>query len=214
MLALMYAGELCYWAWEVSGDSGKEREEGGAGKDSIGGRGTGGGELKRLEGAMRDQELKDRSISSSNEDSGSKLCTSATAGNRTENIETRLSARERGQEWESTAGSVCVSGGSSLNEALFTEQQQTEHQPQSRLTGSPGAQPLLPRRELPLFSGLLCQVKGEDHVHKCCSEFSPTARGREILGRYIEMARGPLKEQNWSYARAVQLMVQLKRAAR
>ena len=64
----------------------------------------------------------------------------------------------------------------------------------------------------PLFS-LLVQLMGAGYAQQQWRGFDPISLGLELLGRYIEAARGPLKEQNWSYTRAVQLSVQLRKAA-
>ena len=140
MLGLMYAGELCYWAWE-EGRGGKKEE----------------GEEERLvamekEGEKREGEMKEK-------------------------------------EGENT------SGGEGTAEHSSTEE-----------TSSDG-------RMLPEFSSLLRQLMGADFVHKQWCEFSPVTTGQELLGKYIEIARGPLKHQNWSYTRAVQLAVQLRKAS-
>ena len=136
MLALMYAGELCYWAWEVSSGSEKRRE--GEGTD--------------------------------------------TGPSRAEKPEMDCVANERGAS----------SNGEDVAAA---------HSTTSRTQ---------PPSNLPLFSGVLSQIKGEDFVRQYCTHFSPTLVGRTLLERYVMLAQGPLKEQNWSYERAVHLIAQLK----
>ena len=64
----------------------------------------------------------------------------------------------------------------------------------------------------PLFSNLLSQLKGTEYLQQYCMGFSPAALGLRWLEKYIMLAQGPLKNQSWSFARAVQLVSQLKRA--
>lgn len=64
----------------------------------------------------------------------------------------------------------------------------------------------------PLFSNLLSQLKGTEYLQQYCVGFSPAVSGLRWLEKYIMMAQGPLKNQSWSYVRAVQLVSQLKHA--
>ncbi len=106
-------------------------------------------------------------------------------------------------------------------------------------TSSPIQEPVSPSQEAPPSSqevGKGCQVGvtrtvneapqaaldlyhvmwhtcGEEGVSRWLSDFDPHKCGLEMLSKYIDAARGPLKGQGWEYSRAVKLMVQLKRAA-
>ena len=119
MLALMYAGEMCYWAWKISSDD----------------RGR----------------------------------------------------RGQGEEKETGGGSGVVETPNGVAQA--------REQP-----------------AMPLFSGLISLVKGREYLEKYCAEFLPVEMGQSLLRRYIKLAQGPLKSRNWNYARAVQLVVELKRS--
>lgn len=143
---MMYAGELCYWAWEEG--RGEKREE--------------------------EEEKEERLVAVEKEE------------------ERRGGEREKEKEGENSQNTT---GGEGTAEHLPTEE-----------TSSGG-------QTLSEFSSLLKQLMGVDFVHKQWCEFSPVTTGQELLGKYIEMARGPLKHQNWSYTRAVQLAVQLRRAS-
>lgn len=44
-------------------------------------------------------------------------------------------------------------------------------------------------------------------------EFDPYKHGLEMLAKYIETARGPLKGMGWEYSRAVDIVVKLRKAA-
>ena len=57
-----------------------------------------------------------------------------------------------------------------------------------------------------------CQ--GKQAVENWTSRFNPLERGQELLSKFVEVARGPLKTQGWKYGRAVQLLVTMKKAAR
>lgn len=149
MLALMYAGELCYWAWEVEGGSlSKEEEE--------------------EDGAERKGEREKVTEAEEEGEGGSQL------------------VRGQRQEDDSTAKDR-VTGVAGI----------TAHGPQ-----------LQPRP--PLFSSLLSEINGVEHVQQYCKSFSPAASGQSFLQRYIALAQGPLKDHNWNYARAVELLELLK----
>lgn len=129
MLALMYGGELCYWAWEITENIDKKKDKE-MGVDRCGGK-------HEQSGTTRDDCASVNSDSSMMKDDGD--------------------------------------------------------------------------LQLPLFASLLVQLKGRDYVRQYWRIFSPSSIGQTLLRRYIKVAQGPLKTQNWNYARAVQLVVQLKR---
>ena len=145
MLGLMYAGEMCYWAWEI------------------------GNEVKQTTSEMV----------------------------RTED---KHSVRDNSKLKKDTA-----------NECFHIEQ---------RVETADEAAHCVTERELSTdssadvnssFSQLLTSLKGADFVQKWRQDFSPVSVGQEMLAKYIEIAHGPLKHQNWSYTRAVQLAVKLKK---
>ena len=146
MLALMYAGEMCYWAWE------------------LGNRGRGNCDRGKVEQVTQTGE----------EEKG------------------EVVGRERQRRTEECSRVGESSNGGELQVA------------QTREGGTVAAPPL--------FAGLISLVKGSDYLEHYFASFSAADEGQSLLGRYIKLAQGPLKAQNWNYARAVQLVVQLKRA--
>ena len=56
-------------------------------------------------------------------------------------------------------------------------------------------------------------TRGEDFTSRWIAEFDALKYGLEMLSKYINAARGPLKGHGWKYAKAVELVVKLKRAA-
>ena len=142
MLALMYAGELCYWAWELRG--GVEREE--------------------------------------EEEEGEKKEKAKSGGHKSDcNIQNKM---EFVNELDTSA--VC------------------------NLSSEDNPLPIQPATIPPLFSGLISQLKGADYTLQYCKEFSPVTTGQRLLGKYITLAQGPLKNQNWNYLRAAELVRKLK----
>ena len=70
--------------------------------------------------------------------------------------------------------------------------------------------PPVPRYNLYHVMYHTCGEGAEPHWK---AEFDPLQQGLEMLGKYIETARGPLKGLGWDYSRAVDLVVKLKRGA-
>ena len=56
-------------------------------------------------------------------------------------------------------------------------------------------------------------TQGVEFAKQWLVNFDPQKFGIEFLSKYIDVARGPLKEQSWSYTKAVQLLVSLRKAA-
>ncbi|CAI8055748.1 UPF0600 protein C5orf51 [Geodia barretti] len=138
MLALMYSGELCYWAWEIEGSELRTREK----------------------------------VAQTGVDRGPK-------------------EEERERKTNSKTSSKC-------SDRLDFKTVET-------CGGGP-----LPAA-MPLFSSLISQLKGRDYFVQYRRDFSAVDIGQSLLKKYIKLAQGPLKSQNWNYARAVELVVQLKR---
>ena len=135
MLALMYSGELCYWAWEA--------------------------ELRTREAV-------------------------AQAG-----VNRGPKEEERERKTHSKTSSKC------------------SDRPDFKTVETRGREPL--PAATPLFSSLISQLKGRDYFVQYRRDFSAVDIGQSLLTKYIKLAQGPLKSQNWNYARAVELVVQLKR---
>ena len=138
MLALMYSGELCYWAWETEESEVKKKKRG----EEVAEAGVG-------RGPVEDRERETRAASTS------------------ERLELQTVETHSGR-----------------------------------------GQPLV---ATPPFSSLITQLKGPDYWEKYKRDFYAVDVGQSLLTKYIKLAQGPLKSQNWNYARAVQLVVQLKR---
>ena len=64
------------------------------------------------------------------------------------------------------------------------------------------------------FYSLMEHLQGKEFVQKWVLEFSAIQYGQDFLTKYVDAARGPLASQGWSYDRAVQLLVKLKKAGR
>ena len=60
---------------------------------------------------------------------------------------------------------------------------------------------------------LVLNTKGVDFIKTWMFNFDPLKEGIETLAKYVEIARGPLKDHGWSYDRAVRLLVELKRTS-
>ena len=58
---------------------------------------------------------------------------------------------------------------------------------------------------------LMVGSKGVVYKEEWCEAFDPVCFCERYLSRYISVARGPLRELNWKYDRAVELLVQLKK---
>lgn len=73
-----------------------------------------------------------------------------------------------------------------------------------------------PPRDTPVDSLylLMRHLQGDVFVRRWRSEFNAILLAQEFLSKYLETARGALKDQGWNYDRAVQLLVKLKRAKR
>lgn len=66
-----------------------------------------------------------------------------------------------------------------------------------------------------VMHSLFCVMEnsqGIEFVKDWLLNFNPHKTGEDVLAKYIEVARGPLKPHGWKYDRAVQLLVSLKKA--
>ncbi len=64
---------------------------------------------------------------------------------------------------------------------------------------------------LDLYHVMRC-TRGEEYVLRWKCEFNAIQSGLEMLSKYINAARGPLKHQGWNYSKAVELVVKLRKA--
>ena len=170
MLALMYAGELCFWAWEQGGKLEKEEEE-----------------------VEVEEERREGSWKAKNEQNEPNVKGKTAAAGSEGKVKYKSPEVEKtgNKVEEAEAAAEIPSGASSTT-------------PQEKDTPGGGGSRL--------FS-LLVQLMGAGCAQQQWRGFAPVSLGLELLGRYIEAARGPLRQQNWSYTRAVQLSVQLRKAA-
>ena len=188
MLALMYAGELCYWCWslgaaiskkQTSGDSlNKELPKPGPTANADSAAACSSRSLSTKEGGK--QTSKDSSDIACSVDRPSTNCadTSASVEQSLKNI-----SLETGEHCEAVVTNTC-----------------------SHCSGEASTS----RRQL--FS-VMEHCCGGGVVEDWNGKFDPLKRGQELLSKYIEVARGPLKAQEWKYERAVQLLVAMKKAA-
>ncbi len=153
MLALMYAGELCYWRWELDGGSD--------------------GSLSTTDQAEATTPHREKENSNSDLPEAS-----------------RVSPLPSGLEIPS----------SGLEELSISE-----------ATPRSCASPTTAVDSLYL---LMKHLRGDEFVQRWHLEFDAVVLAQGFLSKYLETARGPLKGQGWSYDRAVQLLVKLKKAAK
>lgn len=56
-------------------------------------------------------------------------------------------------------------------------------------------------------------TQGVDFTRQWKDNFNPQKYGVEFLSKYVDVARGPLKDQSWNYVKAVQFLVSLKKSS-
>ena len=85
----------------------------------------------------------------------------------------------------------------------------------SHQTVGDGKNRTIQQKPLPLSDlyHLIQRAAGEGVMSRWLTDFEPHKCGLEMLSKYIDAARGPLKGHSWEYSRAFKLVVKLKRAA-
>ena len=164
MLALMYAGELCYWVWETT-------------------------QAHTLTLTHTQTHTQTQSLSPTHVKTQTLLSTvseNVTRCKQTEDKEDRHEDRHK--------------------DFTMCERLRTTARGEDR--GEPCTV------EATSLYSLMEHLQGREFVHKWASEFSAVRYGQDFLGKYVDAARGPLMSQGWSYDRAVQLLVKLKKADR
>ena len=63
------------------------------------------------------------------------------------------------------------------------------------------------------LSSVLACLCGEIYFVNWEKSFSALQLGQDYLAKYIEVARGPLKEHGWKYDNAVKMVVEMKRVS-
>ena len=219
MLSLMYVGDLCYWIWEVSKAVAHTQLVTGAlpavdtksRKELIqtkSGYSSADKPVSPSDSTLCDSssipacaegeiETDSRKICSSDKDPSSE--SGACDKDRTPSLEPveTISKKLEGVELDSTRTLETVA--SSLQEAT----------PPSQASASTRT---LQHTPLDLYHVIIHTCE-EGSVSRWLSEFDPHKCGLEMLAKYIDTARGPLKGQGWEYARAVKLLVMMKKAA-
>ena len=238
MLAMMYAGELCYWAWSIGVATSKKQD------------------AKELGATSSESNTKTMNITSSatvksspsrsnlpKEQQNNKTAESADSSEGTVTVEppslevvqlptlgvttsggTELS--KTGNKDDANAERSCrahnVNPSSSDSSTSRTSLEKTVQnfsiQDDTELVASGcsnstagGIVPAAAAPERQLYS-VMEHSQGAEAVTNWKSRFNPLKRGQELLSKFVEVARGPLKAQGWNYARAVQLLVAMKKA--
>ena len=237
MLAMMYAGELCYWAWSIGTATSKKQN------------------AKELGATSSDFNSKTVTITSSaattrssppsstipreqtTKTAESAECIKGTVEPSlgvvqlptpevTTSSDTELS--KTGNKDDANAERSCsahsnadpsISDSSSNRTSLEKTVQDLSIQEDTELPASgcsnsiagdivAAAHTALERQ---LYS-VMEHSQGAEAMMNWKSRFNPLKRGQELLSKFVEVARGPLKAQGWNYARAVQLLVAMKKA--
>ena len=193
MLALMYAGELCYWCWSLgAADSRKQtsdslnkeppKPEPTASADAAAASSSRSLPIKKEEGKQTSEDTSDITSSADRPSRNSTADTCSNSGSLEQSIK-NISLEAGSEHCEAVATNTC----SRCSEEALTSWRQ-------------------------LYS-VMEHCCGEGVVQDWNSRFDPLKRGQELLSKYIEVARGPLKAQEWKYERAVQLLVAMKKSA-
>jgi hypothetical protein len=246
MLAMMYAGELCYWAWSISTSAAASKKQ----------------DTKILAAASAESKTNitssEATVKSSppsspipREEENNKTAESAESSKGAVHVEP-----SSGDLVQLPALGVATSSGTELRKTdnkLVSDDTNTEKSCSTRThsnvdpsasdsnsslrvtnlektvqdlsihddtelvaSGSSGnctaggiAAVAAPERQL---YSVMEHCQGAEAVSNWKGRFNPLKRGQELLSKFVEVARGPLKAQGWNYARAVQLLVTMKKA--
>lgn len=237
MLALMYSGDMCYWMWESSGSSGGDTPTTTSSKtatqakkvqDSAAARKR----KKSKEGKGQDSDNTDNSSPSaqsvatpSTHSDSSHLpslpdtaCDKSDGGNnRTDGCEAisassipsnpsidEVTEKLESVEFKSTEAST--NSEKNVTPSQETEEHQAGKCEERKRTPKERAHPMSDLYQL------IQRASGEGVMSRWVADFEPHKCGQEMLSKYIDAARGPLKGHGWEYSRAVKLMVKLKKA--
>lgn len=187
MLSLMYAGELCYWYWELCTTQTRHHTK---------------------------SELDPSTVPKVKTESGLECCKVGTVLGQESQQNTQVestqyecseSQRPLSKEClqsESDKAPKSVPSGDSMNTMSgFSSERPGCHASKNSIIG------------LPSLFCVMEHSQGGGFAKQWVSDFDPQKNGKELLSKYIDVARGPLKAQGWNYDRAVQLLVKLRRAA-
>ena len=216
MLALMYAGELCYWAWSVATASKKQSAQipGATSSDSKTKTTSSGGisnsplpkeENETVESTEsgKDTIKPTLGVAGVTTCSGMELNTADEAPSDDTNVERNCS----------TCNMDPPTSLSNSRTSLEKTVQDLSIQ-DTELVAS-GCSNCADDIAAPAERQLYCVMEhcqGVEAVENWKSKFNPLKRGQELLSKFVEVARGPLKAQGWNYGRAVQLLVAMRKA--
>ncbi len=120
--------------------------------------------------------------------------------------------------WELTAATDAASGDTKSQDAPESKPPPELSKPPSRMKMPEqlARSVLFGNRPSPpdSFYLLMKELRGQEYVDKWRSEFRGVDLAQGFLTKYLDTARGALKGKGWSYDRAVQLLVKLKKATK
>ena len=228
MLALMYAGELCYWAWSIGATSKKQDTE-------VLGPTSSNSKTKTVNitssATVKSSPLPKEEYNKTVESAENSKDTTAepslgavqpptgiTTSSGTELSKTDNKAPSDDTNTERSC-STCNVDPSTFDSDSRTRLEKTVQDLSiqdtelvaSGCSNCTGGIVVPPERQL---YSVMEHCQGAEAVENWKRRFNPLKRGQELLSKFVEVARGPLKAQGWNYARAVQLLVAMKKAQR
>ena len=272
MLSLMYAGEMCFWAWEVSSTStqqfspahsgGNNQKNSKSGQRTKNGTSTvpsadnfaqpKGSKIVQVDGNASGSEETSKEVSSTKEVNGiseeleDSLCAGAdkmavTDDELSEDVSPGCgTGPDRLEKCEHTAGSEetnlpCADQTDLMSQSVSAAEENMEsssvdESSVGEMTGPPSADKTS-ASDMDATSGgkrksscskdtegvtlynVMLHTRGQSVVDSWKKDFDSLKHGVEMLSKYINVARGPLKKHGWNYSKAVELMVKLKKAS-
>ena len=224
MLALMYAGELCYWCWSLAATSNKQTSDSlkldmksHHNTESIVG-------SPKLLATPRAREGESEKIISENPAPSSIAVESLASSDVGDNTEIFSNTKTP----EPVPNKCNVMYPSEVMSHSCTGQEHTMQMSHS-CTGKEQNVPIEDAKQLKtgscshcgggdtwtMLTQLFCVMEhsmGTKAVVNWKRRFDPLQQGQELLSKFVAVARGPLKSQGWNYSRAVQLLVTMKKA--
>lgn len=223
MLALMYAGELCYWAWSIGATSKKQDTEvlGATSSETktktanI----TSSAATVRSSPLPREENHKTAESAESSKDTvnpslGVVQPATGVSGTELSKTDNKAPSDDTNTQRSCSACNVDPStsdsdSGTRLEKIVQDLSIQDTELVASGCSSCAGGIVVPPERQL---YSVMEHCQGAEAVENWKSKFDPLKRGQELLSKFVEVARGPLKAQGWNYARAVQLLVDMKKA--
>ena len=220
MLALMYAGELCYWCWSVDAADTKTRDPDSSVDSTSDSKTISSTASSVVASSSCPPREGEKSKTSEELEGGNSSTPSSLAA-----VEPPRNSTSDGTE------TVTTPTPNKTNTEKLLPVSSTDHSVSSSRVGFEQAMQsvsLKASEHSELHHVSACSCHGEDTVRQLfcvmenCqgrvavenwrSKFNPLKRGQELLSKFVEVARGPLKTQGWKYGRAVQLLVTMKKA--